>query len=246
MTPGALVLHGFGGSPASVGPLLDALHAAGFATAAPCLPGHGTVVEDLVPVRWADLTAASAASYDDVAIGGGPVVVVGQSMGAALACWLAARRPVSGLVVVNPLVAPDPELVNYLGMLLEAGETVLPAGPPDIADPDAVEDAYDATPLATLRSVHEGVVALQADLAAVTCPVLVATSTVDHVVDRASSDHLAASVTGPVTRLALPRSFHVAALDLDRELLGVETVAFARRVIDLDRSDGGGQGGDQH
>jgi hypothetical protein len=48
----------------------------------------------------------------------------------------------------------------------------------------------------------------------------------DGVVDTANSDAIAAGVGEPVTRLRLPRSAHVAALDLDRELLCTELLAW--------------------
>jgi carboxylesterase len=232
----AVVLHGFGGTPASVAPLVDALGASGFEVQAPCLPGHGTTPADLASVTWEELTAAVAGVVAD------GVVVVGQSLGGALACWAATRYDLAGVAVANPLVAPDAELVDYLGMLLDAGETMLPAGEPDLADPEAHEEAYAELPIATLRSVQQGIVTLQPDLARVTCPFLVATSRHDHVVDPAASDHLAATVGGSVERLTLARSFHVAALDLDRELLAAAVVAFAQRVVDPDARAGGGSG----
>ena len=63
-----------------------------------------------------------------------------------------------------------------------------------------------------------------------TCPVLILNSPDDHVVPPPSSDHLAASVSGPVERVTLARSFHVATLDHDAELIQTSAVDFARRV----------------
>src|SRR3546814_4504262 len=45
---GALVLHGFTGTPVSMRPLADGLADAGFAVEMPRLPGHGTHVDDMV------------------------------------------------------------------------------------------------------------------------------------------------------------------------------------------------------
>ena len=100
----------------------------------------------------------------------------------------------------------------------------------DIADPDAVESAYEAAPLVPLLSLMDGLAALQADLGAITCPVLIMTSPNDHVVEPASSDHLAEAVAGPVERDTLERSYHVATLDYDAELVRREAVAFAQKV----------------
>jgi carboxylesterase len=45
-----------------------------------------------------------------------------------------------------------------------------------------------------------------------------------------SSDLVAATVAGPVERVTLERSFHVATLDHDAELVEQRTVDFVRRV----------------
>ena len=41
----------------------------------------------------------------------------------------------------------------------------------------------------------------------------------DHVVPPSNSEHLAATLGGPVERVTLERSYHVATLDYDRELI---------------------------
>ena len=61
-------------------------------------------------------------------------------------------------------------------------------------------------------------------------PMLLVTSRNDHVVDPAQSDYLAANWSGPVERIMLDRSYHVATQDFDRELIFAEAVAFADRV----------------
>ena len=70
------------------------------------------------------------------------------------------------------------------------------------------------------------------DLTAVTVPTLVVSSAQDHTIDPASSRHIAASVTGPVETLVLPRSYHVAPLDLDRDLLIERALGFVERLAD--------------
>ena len=60
---GALVLHGFTGNPQSMRPLAEALAKAGSPSTCPSLPGHGTAVEDMIPTRWEDWSAAAEAAY---------------------------------------------------------------------------------------------------------------------------------------------------------------------------------------
>ena len=240
---GVLVLHGFTGNPGTMRPLADALTDAGFSVELPRLPGHGTVVEDMLPTRFADWSATAEAAYLDLAARCERVVVAGLSMGGTLTCWLAARHPeVAGIVCVNALVEPqDPSVAEVARSMLDAGETLAPGIGSDIADPAAHETAYEGMPLAPALSVFDAVEALQDDLPRIACPVLVMTSPQDHVVPPSNSDHLARSVAGPVERVTLARSYHVATLDYDKDEIAARTVDFARKVTS-DPNSGGGTG----
>ncbi len=81
-----------------------------------------------------------------------------------------------------------------------------------------------------MLSLFEAQDELAGRLSAVTCPVFVATSRHDHVVPPVSSDLLADGVAGPVERLVLEHSFHLATLDVERDTLEAAVVAFAWRV----------------
>ncbi len=227
--PGALLLHGLTGSTQSVAGLHAALGSSGFEVEAPMLPGHGTSPEDLADCGWDDWVAAAEEAYQRLAR---PAVAVGLSMGGALAAGVAATHPeVAGLAVVNPLVDPPaPSFQDLLEQLLAAGERFLPGVGGDIADPDATEAAYDRMPVAALLSMSRGLVALLPRLGRVRCPVLILTSRHDNVVPTVSSDVLAGAVSGPVERVWLEHSRHVATLDVDREELERRVVEFAERV----------------
>lgn len=228
---GALVLHGFTGSPQSLRGVAGALAAAGLAVDLPLLPGHGTTVDDLAATTWGDWTAAADAAYRALADRVGRVVVVGLSMGASLTVWLATRHPeVAGIVCVNPLLSVPDAVVSGLEDLVAGGVDRIPAVGGDVADPAGREKAYDATPLVPLLSLAAGLREMAPDVGKVACPVLIMTSPQDHVVEPANSDALAAAVTGPVERLTLERSYHVATLDYDRRLIEERAVEFARRV----------------
>ncbi len=215
--------------------LAGALAAAGFATATPLLPGHGTTVDDLETRRWPDWVAAAGEAFDALAARAHPVMVAGLSMGGALACRLAADpgREVAGLVAVNPFVDPPaPSFREALGAMLDQGFTRVPGIGGDAADPAAEpEGAYDKLPIEPLLSLCDGLDDLKGRLASITAPVLLLTSRVDHVVPTVSSDLLAAGVSGPVERVWLERSFHLATLDHDRGEVERRVVEFARKVV---------------
>ncbi len=228
---GALVVHGFTGSPQSVRGLAEAFAAAGFTVELPRLPGHGTSVDDMITTGWDDWSAAAEAAFDDLAGRTDTVVVAGLSMGGALTAWLATRHPeIAGIVCINPVVDVGEAVADMARDQLAAGTDRFPSIGGDVADPEGREKAYDAAPLAPLLSMHEGTTALRDDLGKIACPLLLMTSAQDHVVPPVNSDMLAEAVSGPVERVTLERSYHVATLDYDKDLINDRAVAFARSL----------------
>jgi carboxylesterase len=231
---GALVVHGFTGTPQSMRGLAVAFAEAGFTVEMPLLPGHGTSLDHMLTTGWADWTAAAEAAYHDLAARCEKVVVAGLSMGGTLTLWLASRRPeIAGIVLVNP-AAPPPgssaEMLEGLRALADAGIAIMDAIGSDIALEGVTELAYEQTPVKPLIDLFSHAEELAGRLDSVTCPVLLMNSPEDHVVSPEHSEHVAASVAGPVERIILERSYHVATLDHDRELIEVRAVEFATRV----------------
>jgi carboxylesterase len=229
---GALVLHGFTGNPVSMRGVAQALADAGFAGIMPLLPGHGTSVEDMATTRWSDWVAAVETAYLSLSTQvDGKIVVVGLSMGGALAADLTSRHPeIAGLVAINAVVSEPAGLREILDAMIGAGDEYMDAIGSDIADPEADEKAYDRTPLQPLVSLLEATGPLGDALGNIACPTLVITSRQDHTVEPSNSDVLAAGLGGPVDRVFLDNSFHVATLDHDKDEVISRTVAFARRV----------------
>jgi carboxylesterase len=232
------VLHGFTGNPQSMRPLAEALAGAGFTVELPLLPGHGTALEDMVPTRWEDWSGSAEAHFQALAAWCDHVAVVGLSMGGTLTCWLAERHPhLSGIAVVNPLIhAPDAEFRGGIQSLLDAGTESFDGIGSDIKKVGGVEAAYAGTPLAAVLSLFEGADEVEAKLADIHCPTLVLSSREDHVVESVSGDVVEEQVSGPVERIWLEDSYHVATLDNDAPLIEAKVVEFATSVL-------GGPGG---
>ena len=213
-------------------PLAQGFAAAGFSVELPLLPGHGTSVEDMVPTRWPDWSSVAEATYAELAGRCDRVFVAGLSMGGSLAIWLAERhREITGIIVVNPLV--DPPASSFRDMLsgmIEEGGVSVPAIGSDIALQGAVESSYDASPLEPMLSMFEGVDEVAARLGELGCPVLLFSSRTDHVVPPESGDLLAAKAGGPVERVWLERSFHVATLDHDASEIQARAIDFVNKV----------------
>jgi carboxylesterase len=229
---GALVLHGFTSNPQSMRGVAQALAGAGFTVELPLLPGHGTALEDMVPTRWDDWSKAAEEVYAELAGRCRRVVVVGLSMGGSLAVWLTTRHPeIAGLVAINPFVEPPAEsFLEILRGVLAGGTETMPGVGSDIALEGVEELAYAGSPVAPMLSLMEATDAIAADLGRIRCPVLLLSSRQDHVVPSASGDFLEAAVAGPIERVWLEHSYHVATLDRDRALLETRVVEFATKV----------------
>jgi len=237
---GVLVLHGFTGNPQSMRPLARALADEGYTVELPLLPGHGTAIEDMVPTRWSEYAAAAEAAYTALAARCDAVAVVALSMGGTLACWLAEHHPeIVGMALVNPFVDPPADSFRQvLQGILDSGTEVAPGVGSDIAREGSMELAYQGSPIAAALSLFAGIDEVAARLDAITCPVLVLSSRQDHVVPSSSGDVLVDKVSGPIERVWLERSYHVATLDYDAGLVESRTVEFVHDVLHPDAAGG--------
>ncbi len=100
---GALLIHGFMGTPKEMRPLGEALAVAGIAAHAPLLPGFGERIEDLATTRVADWIQGAGDAWDEIYSRYPRRVPVGFSMGGAVTLHVAARRPPDRLILLAPL-----------------------------------------------------------------------------------------------------------------------------------------------
>ena len=98
--PVVVLVHGFSGSAAMMDPMASALSRAGFVVVAPDLPGHGG---NVTPLRQdaLDAAVADAVGLADEVADGGPVAVVGHSMGAGAVTDWAVRNPAAATVAIS-------------------------------------------------------------------------------------------------------------------------------------------------
>jgi carboxylesterase len=107
-----LLLHGLGGGPYELEPLIEALKADGIRVASPIMPGHEGPGPLMPASNWRDWARSVESAFDDLASGGRPVAVIGFSTGATLALHLASRRPVTRQVLLAPFLA-----IRYSGLI---------------------------------------------------------------------------------------------------------------------------------
>jgi carboxylesterase len=226
---GVLVCHGFTGSPRTVRPWAEHLAAAGLTVRAPRLPGHGTTWQDLGRTDWRDWYDGAERTFAELGGRCEQVFVAGISLGACLAFRLAQTQgaKVSGLVVVNPSLAPDTRMF-LLAPVLKHVVPSLSGVADDIKKPGVTEGGYERVPVKAAATLPALWKLTARHLSEVTQPLLVYRSTVDHVVGPASMRVLTAALPAAEV-VPLADSYHVATLDNDAPAIFDGTLAFIKK-----------------
>ncbi|CAN5787205.1 alpha/beta fold hydrolase [soil metagenome] len=98
----ALLVHGFPGTPAEMRPAAQVLHEAGWTVQGLLLPGFGPQLSELTHYNQADWAQAVRSALVALQAEYKTVVLVGNSIGAALALEVAAQQPPAGLILFAP------------------------------------------------------------------------------------------------------------------------------------------------
>src|SRR5207302_7595502 len=101
---GALLLHGFAGTPPELRRLGEHLAARGWRCHAPALPGHAATPQALQQTTWRDWAGGAQRALDELSAECDQVFIAGQSMGGSLALHLAATD--ARVQAVASLAAP--------------------------------------------------------------------------------------------------------------------------------------------
>jgi carboxylesterase len=239
---GVALIHGFTGSPASLRPLGELLAKRGFAVEVPRLPGHGTTWRDMLRTRYDDWRAEVVRTAGDLKSRTETLVMVGLSMGGTLVLDTVS----SGDAGADGAVSINAQILNREGIVVKLGpylEKILPVVPAraagltrnDIAKPGVAERAYGWVPSAAGNSLVRALPRVRGQLSRVTCPTIIMYSRQDHSVPPANSQALLKLVPG-AEELVLERSYHVATLDYDLELIEERVTAFADRIATRGRA----------
>jgi carboxylesterase len=232
------LVHGFTGSPASLRPLAELLARRGFTVELVRLPGHGTHFRDLMGTRYEDWRGEVTRGLTELHSRTERVIALGHSMGGTLVLDALLQNPALAIAAAT-INAPVLDREGFLVKLAPYLEGILPLAPAsaagltrnDIAKPGVSELAYDWVPTKAGNSLVREFPRVRAGLGHITCPMFVAYSRADHSVPPENSKAILRMLgSKDITELVLERSYHVATLDYDLELIEERFTAFADRV----------------
>lgn len=225
-------IHGFTGSPYEMRYLGDALARTGATVRGLLLPGHGTSVDDLERTGWQDWASAVEREIDAMFLRCRSVAVVGQSLGGLLALHAAAHRP--DLACAVSLAAPlwlggmSGRIARWLtGPFRGRIRRIPKLGGSDVRDKRvrAENPCYRAIPTRALGELLAFMRVVDDELPRIAPPVLVLHARRDHTAPVACAQRIADRAHVRRVRI-LERSFHLIAVDVERDLVAAEVIEF--------------------
>jgi carboxylesterase len=219
---GALLLHGFAGTPPELRRLGDHLAAAGWRCYGPLLAGHGTTPEDLARTTWQDWADSAMTALDELRRECDRVVVAGQSGGGALALHLAAREPAIDAVAcfAAPLRLRGWE-DGFLPVLKRLRRWNVPGTETDLYRREGAEElwSYGRRSWGSIHELARLVATVRDELPSVRAPVLICHGERDRVIAPANAAEIERRLlcSRAVERHMFPRSGHGISVDIDRD-----------------------------
>jgi len=225
---GVLLIHGFTGLPAELLLMGEYLNRQGFTVLCVRLAGHGTTVEDMSHMTWADWMDSVRDGYALLSGFCEDISVIGHSMGGLFALLLSTEEMISHVVTLAaPIFIPEerglaalpPREACYGGYVPKARRRLQNV-------PKAANRTYRKMPLISIHELVDVIEKTKGDIERVTTPLLIMHSRDDHTAAPVSADYILSHVKGPARIVWLEHSGHLLPLACERDIVFEKAAAF--------------------
>src|SRR5690625_3793208 len=187
---GVLMIHGFTGTTQSMRYLGETIAESGYTVYGPLLTGHGTDPQDMETRSCSDWMTDVEKAYEKLRSTCSTVFVAGLSMGGTLTLYLAEKYPeIAGIMPINAAIELQ-GMETYYEDIRHKGEKFVAGIGSDIKKENVTELVYAKTPVRSMGELVKLMKQVRKALASVQAPILIFSSTVDHVVPPENSQDI--------------------------------------------------------
>jgi carboxylesterase len=232
---GALLIHGFTGTPKEMSLLGEALADEGHTVLGVRLPQHGTTPEDMAHAHWRDWYVAALDGYHLLRAQCVAIFVMGLSMGGAIALKMSAEYPVAGVVAMSTPGRPfldrmgwRARLARPLSLLWPYVGKSAPTPSTEVTRPHP-RVAYAVYPTRAVPHFRAMLREADAALPRVAVPALLVHSRGDRLIPAENMPYIYERLGSADKEMVwLEKSDHVITEDCERDLLFARVSAFVR------------------
>lgn len=230
---GCLLIHGFRSCPFEMKEYAEYLNKFGYTVQTCLLPGHGTIPDDLLNIKWQDWVIYVENSLEEMKKECEKVILSGLSTGGSIALYLASKRNIDGVIALAP------------GLYLRQRKSILShalkyfwkfkniKSGPDVSI-KVESKVYAKVPV---RSVSELLLlfnSLEKNLKFIKSPTLIIYSPLDHVVKPDSSLTIYNKISSSNKHIVeLEKSYHILTMDTEKNKVFKESAKFINEIIAL-------------
>jgi carboxylesterase len=191
---GCLVIHGLGGNPDEVEPLVSRLNQAGFRVMIPRLKGHTGNRQDFKNVKYTDWINSAETGLRDLQSCCERVYLIGFSMGGLIAVDLGLRFSVYGIVTINTPI-------YYWNIKQVTANLISDIQKRDFVTVRRYLKSSDRLPVSALLNFLTLLKKTKSKLSGIKCPILITQAINDDAVRKISADYIYGHVLSEVKRL---------------------------------------------
>ncbi len=233
---GILLLHGWSSPTAELLPLGKYLNSLGYTVYAPLFSGHGTRPEDLLGVTWQDWLCEAKEGLERLKKENEMIFVGGISMGGNLAMLVSGDPKVKGIISFGPSVRfrfhnLAKISLFFMGLTKTYRKKYFP---PWIKKVMGERVSYEYYPVSSAKEVMKMAEFTRLELSAITKPILIMQSTIDHMVSKKSPRIILENVKSEIKEIVWVKNrYHVFITESGEEKIFEKVAEFIERVAKL-------------